>query len=432
MRDNFEQELKRLAKNSDIEVPDRLRKKVKDSCKKLGRKSILLSKVLPIVATFLIGILTFGVCFPTYAKELPGIKQVIEFLNRNNEIDGYVENSTPINKSIRCDGYTINIDGAFYDGDELSILYNVAGDEKLDIDSKYWFDFNVDINQKISYEYGLEYGELVDDNTYGGLITMFMKPHNNGKLPDVFKGKIDIKNLNIGMKDKSIEVESSPIEVVLDSREQIGKEFKVNKSVNYDGNTIKFTTGNETQSSISLIKKIERANGSTSINYVLWDSEKGQLRLIAGLPISELEFSDRHRLPGKESNLSIIPFVYLDDNSIKPEDNIIKHKVTLEINKYDFGSYGTFEIKNIKDEGEKTYITVKANSRMAMDYFYFNGDSKEEYYRPLYKENTKVLGDLEIETTYVFKKLDRSKNYYIETPKSEFKVLTDQIIRIEK
>lgn len=55
--------------------------------------------------------------------------------------------------------------------------------------------------------------------------------------------------------------------------------------------------------------------------------------------------------------------------------------------------------------------------------------------RPSYDQYKNVLGILEMEVTYVFDKLDSNENYYIEVPiedeKSDFKVLTDDIIKLE-
>lgn len=43
-----------------------------------------------------------------------------------------------------------------------------------------------------------------------------------------------------------------------------------------------------------------------------------------------------------------------------------------------------------------------------------------------------ILGLLDMEVTYVFNKLDKEKNYYLETSKSDLVILKEQIIKMER
>lgn len=77
-------------------------------------------------------------------------------------------------------------------------------------------------------------------------------------------------------------------------------------------------------------------------------------------------------------------------------------------------------------------MKVRATGEQTRVYFYLRGDGDDEYYSPIYSKEKKVLGILDMEVTYVFNKFDKNCNYYLETSTSDFKILEDQIIKIER
>ena len=66
--------------------------------KKTSNSKKLALKASTIIALLAVGVVSFGVCFPTYADKIPGLKEVILFLNRNNDIDGYVSYDGSLSK----------------------------------------------------------------------------------------------------------------------------------------------------------------------------------------------------------------------------------------------------------------------------------------------------------------------------------------------
>lgn len=169
-----------------------------------------------------------------------------------------------------------------------------------------------------------------------------------------------------------------------------------------------------------------------SLNYILWDSNKGQLKGVGGLVSQSGSVEFRHRLPSEYSDVYIVPYVNIQNKDIPQEEYITKNLIRIEKAKYDLGDFGTFEILDINNEEDKTIIKVRVTGDQALENFYIRDDVENEYYRPIYSEDKKVLGILDMEVTYVFNKLDIDKNYYIETSKSENIRLDDQIIKIER
>jgi len=114
----------------------------KKKIKKMVRKSIsktysakkpfkLVAKVSGLVVGILVCTLAFGVYFPTYAQKIPILKDVYELLYSPNKLGNYEEYSVPVMAEIKVDGYELNIEKAYYNGIELTIIYKVIGDESI-------------------------------------------------------------------------------------------------------------------------------------------------------------------------------------------------------------------------------------------------------------------------------------------------------------
>lgn len=454
-----------LNEYEEYTLTDLEKQKMKRNIKKIATKSKRNSikkqiiKVGSIIAMLFISLLVFGITFPTYAEDIPGFKYVIEFLNRNNEMDVYEESSTPIMANIKMDGYDINIKSAYYDGMELVIFYNVIGEEKLDTDKKYWFDTEVDfnievepdpnvdpqkkkdlINQK-TCECVLEYGEFINDNTFAGMVNIYITPgygnvpsYYGSHLPEVLSGKIDITKLYIGDNiEKSIKIEAEPIELSLDSRDTEIKEYAINRKVDFEENSQEFIKAREYPTGIFIEDKRSIVDFGKLMSYKVWDSNNGQLKALGFYETEDGASSIQYRLPSKDGDVYIIPYVDIHNvEFVLGERYSNKHLIKMEKSKYDLGVYGTFEILEINDEEDKTVMRVRATGWQTDPYLILTGDKDEEYYDPIYEKDKKILGILDMEVTYVFNKLDKEKNYYLETSKSNLVILKDQIIKIEK
>ncbi len=418
----------------DIEK-ERIKDKLQKSLllRKNKRSSLNIFKIASgFVATIIVTLLILGTFFPTYASNIPGVKNVISFLNRNKEIEGYEEVVTPIMKTIKVEGYDINIESAYYNGQELTLFYNIVGQEKLDTSDPYWFNLKVDYGSPAAYEYNLEYGEFLDENTFAGMILVYINPHDGSNPPKIFNGTLDITNLCVGYGNDNMEIESETIQLSLDSTNLNIKEFPINKEISYNENSQEIVSAKEYPTGIVIEGKNNYINREMHLGYILWDSNKGELKGIGGFNTNSDLQGFQYRLPGESSDVYIVPYVNIENNADYTENHINKDLIKLEKSKYDLGSYGTFEILDIYDEDDKTIMKVRATGEQTRVYFYLRGDGDDEYYSPIYSKEKKVLGILDMEVTYVFNKFDKNCNYYLETSTSDFKILEDQIIKIER
>ena len=176
--------------------------------------------------------------------------------------------------------------------------------------------------------------------------------------------------------------------------------------------------------------KNNNINVNEDLNYILWDNNKGELIGVAGRDTENSTMSMQHRLPGESSEVYLIPYVYSYDKAseVKERD---KELISLEKSRYDLGKEGTTEILDICDKDDKTFMKVRTTGIQSRIDFYLKGDEQDEYHAPIYIENKNILGVLDVEATYVFNKLDKSKNYYIEKFWAPFTLLEDQIIKIK-
>lgn len=419
---------------NDIEK-QKMKNKIRGSIKsnKKVKKINLAKKVSCFGAIIFIGILVFGVCFPTYASNIPALKNIISFLNRNKEIEGYEEVVTPVMATVKTDGYDINIESAYYDGNVITLFYNVVGEEKLDTLKQYCFGLKLEYEKPSAYEYTLENGEFIDENTFAGMIEIYIAPHDGSNPPEIFNGTIDITNLYEGYgESSSIAIDAEPIKLSLDSTNMQIKEYQINKKIEYKEDSLDIIGVKEYPTGIVVERKNNVVNEDVSLSYILWDSNKGQLKGIGGLVTESGLVEFRHRLPSEDSDVYIVPYVNIQNKDIPQEEYITKNLIKIEKGKYDLGDFGTFEILDINNETDKTILKLRVTGDQAWENFYLRDDVENEYYRPIYSEDKKVLGILDMEVTYVFNKLDIDKNYYIETSKSENIRLDDQIIKIER
>lgn len=315
----------------DIEK-ERIKDKLQKSLllRKNKRSSLNIFKIASgFVATIIVTLLILGTFFPTYASNIPGVKNVISFLNRNKEIEGYEEVVTPIMKTIKVEGYDINIESAYYNGQELTLFYNIVGQEKLDTSDPYWFNLKVDYGSPAAYEYNLEYGEFLDENTFAGMILVYINPHDGSNPPKIFNGTLDITNLCVGYGNDNMEIESETIQLSLDSTNLNIKEFPINKEISYNENSQEIVSAKEYPTGIVIEGKNNYINREMHLGYILWDSNKGELKGIGGFNTNSDLQGFQYRLPGESSDVYIVPYVNIENNADYTENHINKDLIKL-------------------------------------------------------------------------------------------------------
>lgn len=380
--------------------------------------------------------LTFGIYFPTYAENIPGLRQVVSFLNRNDDITGYDKVSTQVIKNIKGDGYDLNIESAYYNGKEVTLFYNVIGVEKLNQNLHYWFDGTVDLDNGMDSNsmFNLVTGEFIDDYTYAGMITVSIFENSQLSLPEKLNCTINFKNLTFSenhlesyfpvFHDNMVELKGEPLTLSLDSSNIEVKEYEINKNVQFNGQSMDLVNAKLYPTEIFIELKNHTGKYGKSLPYIIWDSKKGQLSELSGADIQNGNSVWKYGSPSENSEIYFIPYGL--GEIIEPE----KVSLTLEKSSYDLQENGTLEILDVYDEGDKTYMKVHSTGLQSISYFGLRGDNGVWFITPLYPKDKNVLGLLDMEVTYVFNKLDREKNYYLQKISSEVTPLDDQIIKI--
>lgn len=445
MNKDFDKELKEMASKSKVKESDKLKESVSKTCKNLKRKKKPVRKWIATVAASIACVLALGICFPTYAENIPVIKQAINFLNGRFELDGYESNSTEVIYSVKAGEYTVNIEDVYYDGIEISVFYNITGENPLDKSSKYWLEADIEFDESILV--GVELGggsgdgALINDNTYAGMATFYLEPYKGGVIPEVFDAMLDINNIkrinvNKDSNPTSVLVESEPMVLALDSSNIIINEYAINKEIEFEDVKININSAKKSPTGLFLNRPgITTMPVNNNLDYILWDSKKGELESIASHIEEDGTMTMQYRLPSEDGDVSIIPYVNsayggFNSESYRTENNLLENG-----KKYDFGDYGTTEIIDIVNEGHETLMKVRTTGYQSRAYFNLINDKEYSYFKPAYEKDKKVLGILDMEVTYVFDKLDPNENYYIRVPvddeETDFKVLTDDMIKLE-
>ncbi|MBL4933581.1 DUF4179 domain-containing protein [Clostridium paridis] len=211
----FDDILKDKAKNEILYLPDDLELKIKDSLDALpARKNVnsrFLRNVSMLAAITLISTTCLSAAFPAYARSLPVVGSVFQFLSDKNLIDrDYVKYSSDLNLSKTSNGVTVTINSISYDGLELGIAYTVESKNELN-NSPHIFEKDFKINgEKVSFSSGGT-GSFINKNTYVGIENFSTSRDylpaalrntilgGNVTLPDNFLMDLDIKELFQGV-----------------------------------------------------------------------------------------------------------------------------------------------------------------------------------------------------------------------------------------
>lgn len=423
-----------ITQYEEIELNDIEKKKMK----RMFRRSIaknsrfkkplkLAAKVSGLVVGITAGTLALGLCFPTYAQKIPVLKDVYELIFPASNLGNYEENSVPVMAKTKVGPYELNIEKAYYNGIELTIIYKVIGDEPIRKGSQYVLEQSVTTNDNIVENASLFYGEFIDDYTFQGIISKQFETNDNSELPTVFNGSLKVTKLYTGkLETDYVDINLEDIPLTLDSGAIDFTEYEINKTITSDDTKIEVLNAKEYPTGFFINFKYPQEKLEIYRDYYLWDSNKGILREKTVSPNREESTVVMQHTPASEGGeVYLIPYKY-DGNG-----NGRKVLIPLEKGKLDFGNQGTIEILDIKDVDDMTEVTVRGTKQFATYNLYLEGEGEMEYYNPIYKKDEKNLGVLDTEKTVVFKKLDRSKNYYIYESLDNYEILYDQMIKIK-
>ncbi len=274
---------------------------------------------------------------------------------------------------------------------------------------------------------GLFYGQFIDDYTFQGIESWQFKSKDGGVLPTIFNGNLKVTKLYTEQREPEyIDINLDPIPLTLDSSTIAVKKYELNKTIISRDRVIKVLNAKEYPTGIFLNFEYQIGEFALFRYYFLWDSDKGILNEKTISPNREESTSImQHNPPSESGEVYLIPYQY---NTSGNREKIL---IPLEKGKFDFGSQGSIEILDINDVVDMTEIKVRGTGNYAAYNLSFEGEGEKEYYDPIYKKDEKNLGVLDTEKTFVFKKLDRNKNYYIYERLNNYKILYDQMIKIK-
>lgn len=121
----------------EMEVSDLEKEKVKTNLRKVLKRNRKFKTgwKVAVAAGFLIigGVVTIGITNPAYASEIPVIGDIFRFLNngKTGVYDKYKENASEINMSRECNGVTVTIKDAVFDGQTITYTYEIKSDKDL-------------------------------------------------------------------------------------------------------------------------------------------------------------------------------------------------------------------------------------------------------------------------------------------------------------
>ncbi|MCI6692128.1 MAG: hypothetical protein MR510_06550 [Clostridium sp.] len=428
-----------LSEYEEVELNDIEKKKIK----KLVRKTIakgnkyskFSTKISGLIAGLTICILTLGVYFPTYAQKIPILKDVYERIFSSSDLGNYEDNSVPVMAKIKVGEYEVNIEKAYYNGIELTIIFNIIGDKPIINDSRFSLETSITTEDNIVENSGLFYGEFIDDYTFQAIQSVQFKAIDGGELPTVFNGNLKVTKLYTGRSDQEyIDINIEPIPLTLDSSTVAVKDYEINKTIISRDRTIEVLNAKEYDTGIFIKFKYPEGQFALFRDYFIWDSNKGILQEKTISPNREESISImQHNPPSEDGEVYLIPYQYDTSGDRR------RVLIPLEKGKFDFGSQGSLEILDITDVLDTTEIRVRATGNYAAYPLSFEGDSGIDHYNPInsddyhpiFKKDEKNLGVLDTEKTFVFKKLDRNKNYYIYERLDNYEILYQKMIKIK-
>lgn len=215
----FDDILKEKANNEKpVVLPEQLNLKIKDTLNNLPEKNKKKGKFIKKVGIAAAITLACGVgvsvSFPAFARNLPVVSSVFQYLSEKNIIDkDYVRYSADLNMSKSYNGITVTINSIVYDGIDLSIGYTVESQNEIK-ETPVIIGPEMKINGKTVGFGGGATGEFKNKKAYVGVRTVNMAKDylpkevtkhivgGNVKIPEEFIMDFNIRDLSQNMKGK--------------------------------------------------------------------------------------------------------------------------------------------------------------------------------------------------------------------------------------
>jgi len=384
----FDDVLKEKARNENLKLPKEIDLKIKETISNLPdrkkSKKRFAKRAGIAAAIALITITTLSAAFPAYARNLPIIGSVFDFLSEKNIIyRDYVEYSSDLNLSKVSNGVKVTINEIVYDGIDLSIAYTVESKEKMNSEP-HIMDKNIRINGKeVTFASGGT-GKFIDENTYIGIdsfsvdrsyISKEMRKNFIGgdvEVPDNFTMDLDISEFSNGIYGKwdfKFKVSNDKLEgkiVQIDTSidlSEIRPSLEVTEVIFTPINTVLRTV--EDNSSIDFIDnfivlddkgrllefKSSEGNGSTKLNKTFFEHTFKNI------------YEDTN-------SVTFIPVKYreeLSQNNYDEKEVLLNNYGTTILSQGEIGEYKVTEVEFLED---KTLIHYECTNFLATKYPY--------------------------------------------------------------
>ena len=205
-------------------VKNSLRKNIKKSNKSRG-KWIATASIASTV------IITLGISFPTYAKQIPIIGNIFEALE-DSIYKNYKENANEINVTKESNGISITVNDAIFDGTNITLTYTIESDKDLGETIRLWDWFKIKGYEHSGNTTSSSFIKIAD-NTYIGqeninIFDLAQNPREN------IEFTLDIKGI-INNDDMSEIKGKWKFDISLEAIK--GETVVVNKSVENEGVT---------------------------------------------------------------------------------------------------------------------------------------------------------------------------------------------------
>ena len=449
--------LKEKAKSENLKLPKDLDIKIDKTLLDLPDRNKLrrgkgFKNFVTAAAITLIIITCFTVAFPTYARNIPIVKSVLELLSEKNIVDkDYIEYSSDLNLSDVSNGVKVTINSIVYDGAYLSIAYTVESENEINV-TPHIMEKDLKINgEVVSFSSGSS-GRLLNKNTYLGLDTFSVSydylPEEIRK--DILGGDVEIPEnftMDLNIKEFYNGILGDWNFKFKVSKDKIG--LNVSK-VNLSEDLSEIRDGLEiTEVIFTPINTILRSREDNNElagdigNFIVVDDKGRNLRVLGGNgsgsnEISKFYSQERYTNIYEDTNsVTFIPVIYKEGLAEDYRERSRKYdKREVPLNKDDttilsYGEIGEYKITKVEFLEDKTLIHYKVNGFIATKYAYnlavVDNNGKECLFigENVREEDNKFIAEIEalsLDKEYILRAPDFGKVYEV---KENFKFTVD-------
>ncbi len=449
--------IKEKASSEKIALPKELENKISETIANLPErrqvKGKKVKRTITAAAITLVTITGLSIAFPAYARNLPVVDSVFQFLSDKNMIDkDYVNYSSDLNLSKTYNGITVTINSIVYDGIDLSIGYTVENKNGFKCEP-HILDKEFKINgKKTSFSSGGA-GNIINKATYIGVDTFGVsrddlpkevRKHIVGgevKIPDDFIMDLNIREFLGEIKGKwdfKFKVSKDKIKGKVNNVKKsidlskVNKDLMVNEVIFTPINTVLRTTRMNTVLKTISDKTAADADGMTK--YFVFDDKGRNLeeKHVHGSGSGESDkFYEQNTFRNIYENtksVTFIPVTFTKEHKEKVKNSNGSYKVDskevlLNLNGSTVlseGKFGDYKITQIEFLKDKTLIHYECTKLLSAQPYELSivDESGKEY--NLKKENVKAeegnkftaeIGVLSKEKKYTLKTDDLEKLY---------------------